>query len=143
MNYQVAVLVDTQIGLIGELLFNYDVMNQWQPQFDHFERVDGEHGKAGSLGKLVYVQQRQRIVMDEYIESVSLPHHCVVIYHMDGVTNRCEHYIEEVLDGILWTMDVTFDFQLPASVSVEQFKATTYQSMMALKNFIETMHPMH
>lgn len=143
MNYQVAVLIDTNIHLVGELLFDYEKMSLWQPQFDHFERVEGEHGKAGSLGKLVYVQNKQRIVMDEYIESVDLPHHCVILYHMDGVTNRCENYFEEVLDGILWTMDVTFDFEIPPSISVEQFKATTYQSMMSLKAYIEKHHPIH
>jgi hypothetical protein len=143
MNYQVAVLIDTNIHLVGELLFDYEKMPLWQPQFDHYERVDGEHGQVGSLGKLVYIQNKQRIVMDEYIESVDLPHHCVILYHMDGVTNRCENYFEEVLDGILWTMDVTFDFEIPPSISVEQFKASTYQSMMSLKQYIETQHPIH
>jgi hypothetical protein len=143
MNYQVAVLIDTNIHLIGELLFDYEKMSQWQPQFDHYERVDGEQGQAGSLGKLVYIQNKQRVVMDEYIESIDLPNHCVILYHMDGVTNRCENYFEEVLDGILWTMDVTFDFEIPPSISVEQFKASTYQSMMSLKQYIETHHPIH
>lgn len=143
MKYQVAVLVDTSIGLIGELLFDYNVMNRWQLSFDHYERVEGEHASAGSLGKLVYVQKKQRIVMDEYIESINLPHECVVIYHMDGVTNRCEHYFEEVLDGILWTMQVNFDFDIPSNMSVDQFKATTYQSMISLKNYIEAKHPMN
>ncbi|MBS3986782.1 MAG: SRPBCC family protein [Erysipelothrix sp.] len=143
MNYQVAILVNTQLEFLGELLFDYEKMSEWQPNFDHYERVDGEYLQPGSLGKLVYIQNKQRIVMDEYIESVDLPFQCVVIYHMDGVTNRCENYFEVVKDGILWTMDVTFDFELPSSISIDQFKASTYQSMMSLKHYIESKHPMH
>lgn len=143
MNYRVAVMVKTNIHLIGELLLDYDQMSKWQPNFDHFERIDGEHAQAGSLGKLVYIQNKQRIVMDEYIESIDLPNNVVLVYHMEGVTNRCENYFEEVADGILWTMDVSFDFELPISISIEQFKATTHHTMMMLKQYIETYYPIH
>lgn len=143
MNYSVAILVNTKLSLIGELLLDYDKMAAWQPNFSHYEHVDGVSGQVGSLKKLVCIQNKQRIVMDEYIEANALPHSLVMLYHMDGVTNRCEHYFEAVLDGILWRMDVTFDFEVPVSLSIENFKASTYHTMTLLKQYIEKHYPIN
>lgn len=143
MKYTVTVLVKTKLPLLGEVLLDYENLDKWQPNFSHFEDVEGESGKPGSLKKLIYYHNKQRIVMDEYLEANNLPYSLVMIYHMDGVTNRCEHYFEEGLDGVLWRMDVTFDFVVPVSLSIENFRASTYNTMMLLKNYVESQFPIH
>ncbi len=139
MKYQCVVHVYAPLEKVSKLFLEYERYKDWQAHFIGYTLLEGQLKETGAKGVLRYAAANQLQEMNEYLEEVALPHRIVNVYSMHGVTNRCENTFETTEEGVKWTMDVEFDFDIPPALDIQMFINQTTSTMESFKHFIENV----
>jgi hypothetical protein len=140
MRYEQKVVLKRSRNLVVDAMLDYQEMKEWQPSLKSVELKVGKWKEEGHKVHLIYVtKDGQDMVMEESIESLSLPHKIIHTYQLGSTLNRNISYFESFGADTMWTMEVEFIFEEEPTSSQLAFERQTRQSMKAFKNYVENL----
>lgn len=83
------------------------------------------------------IDENNKLIMTETIESINLPEEIITIYEVDKVWNRCVNKFKVVDDKVVYTMLVEFIFDDESKVSKVAFQNKTQSQMDDFKKIVE------
>jgi uncharacterized membrane protein len=118
-------------------------LSKWQPTLKSAEPLSGEPGQAGSTMRMVYVEGKREMVMNETITANNFPESFDATYTAPGVVNPCHNIFKDLGDGeTQWTMESEFTFSgfmaLMSRFMRKAFPRETLASMEKFKAWIES-----
>lgn len=134
MRYQCDVIIKDELSRVTTLFFDPSHRLKWQTNLVAIAPLDKEEGFT-----LTFSDGDATYDMKEVIKDKHLPNGVTTIYTVPGVFNECIHTFKETNEGVLWTMDVTFEFEKPPFQKEEDFKCKTESGMYLFKRYIENL----
>jgi hypothetical protein len=135
--YQERVSINSNKETIIEYYLDKDLRKHWQKNLIDVKPLSLDHLGVGRVYELSYRRENGQMKMKETILALDLPNSFDVLYEVKGVKNICKNQLIEINGFICWSMQVEFEFEEEVSYPINQFKASTRQSMEALKNYLE------
>lgn len=140
MHYQEKVVIKRSRNVVVDAMLDYQSMNEWQSSLVKVELKKGKWKEEGHKVHLIYQTKNQEpMVMEESIESMSLPHKMIHTYRLGSTFNRNVSYFESFGADTMWTLDVSFHFEEEPESSQLTFERSTRQSMTAFKKYVESL----
>lgn len=96
MKYQVEILIDKPLDQVVALFDDPDNLGAWQPGFQSWEQLSGEHGQPGMQTRLVYLNGKRRVEMIETLEVYDLPREFTATFEAPGMKMRVQSLFEAV-----------------------------------------------
>ena len=105
--FQVSTIIHRPVETIVAALMNADNHPYWTKHLERFEVLSGEAGKAGAVGRLHYLENGRRYVMEDRMLEAEPGSRYVSRVKGDVIEAIVETRLEPVADGIkitiLWT----------------------------------------
>ena len=138
--YEAKVVLKVSRNIIVEEFLNYEHMKEWQPTLKEVKLVKGKWQEEGHIVHLVYLgKNKQEMIMEEKIESLSLPHKIINTYTVGSVFNTNTSYFQSFGADTMWTMEVEFHFEEEPNGTKDMFQRQTDRSMREFKRYIENL----
>jgi hypothetical protein len=135
--YQERVIINSNKELIVKYYLDKDLRKHWQKNLIDVIPMSSDQLVIGRVYELLYQKENDQMKMKETILALDLPNSFDVLYEVKGVKNICKNQLIDRDGFICWIMQVEFEFEEEVSYPINQFKASTRQSMGMLKNFLE------
>ena len=138
--YEEKVVIKRSRNIVVDEFLNYQNMKKWQPNLTSVTLQKGDWNKENHLVHLTYKSKDNvPFVMEESIESLSLPHKIIHTYRLGPTFNRNVSYFESFGADTMWIMEVAFYFDEKPDFSQLSFERQTRQSMKAFKMHVENI----
>lgn len=134
MRYQCDVLIKDDLERVTTLFFDPDHRLRWQTNLKTIKPLEHDEGYM-----LTFSDGDATFDMKEVIKDNNLPNKVTTIYTVPGVFNECKHTFKKTTDGVLWTMDVLFEFDNNPFQKEDDFKCKTESGMHLFKRYIENL----
>jgi hypothetical protein len=139
-HYEQKVVIKRSRNVVIDEFLNYENMKKWQPTLHSVELVKGKWKEENHKIHLTYVTKAgDQMLMEESIESMSLPHKIINTYRVGTTFNRNSSYFESFGADTMWTMEVEFHFEGDVPTSQLSFERQTRQSMKEFKKYVEAI----
>lgn len=138
--YEEKVVIKRSRNVVIDEFLNYEGMKEWQPTLKNVELLEGKWKQEGHKVHLTYeTKNGDKMLMEESIESMSLPHKITNTYRVGPTFNRNVSYFQSFGADTMWTMEVEFHFEDEPTVSKLSFERQTRQSMKEFKKYVEAL----
>jgi len=140
IHYQEKVVIKRSRNQVVDAILDYQSMKEWQPSLKKVELKEGKWKEEGHKVHLIYQTKNQEpMIMEESIESMSLPHKIIHTYRLGTTFNQNVSYFESFGADTMWTMEVSFHFEEEPEATKASFERSTRQSMTAFKRYVESL----
>ncbi|TVP84960.1 MAG: SRPBCC family protein [Acholeplasmataceae bacterium] len=137
MKYSVKVPINRDKKLVTSLFIDKARMGQWEKGLERIESIEGDLFETGSSGYLVFRLGDSELHLKVTVEKNNLPGSIIQIYEMGGAINRCINTFRKQGDQTIWTMDVSFEFDIAPQLPQARFEEKTRMGMIMFKAFVE------
>lgn len=137
--YTCELLINKDITSLTSIFCDDEMILKWQPNLDKIEYIIGHQYDQDSIRKLYFKVKDKHMIMKETISFMQLPQRIKQIYQLGDVINYCDNHFSSRNNKTIWKMDVIFEFKNQPPTTQEAFEMKTMESMLAFKNFVESI----